>query len=152
MLLPVRLLIVTAILLSGCTTTKKVAVSSFRVIDTPAHYIRKKIDASDTTTTTTTTTTGGASDVVTNPGAPVAPMTQTATTEQRVASQTAPKTADNRSNGSTTVQHKSAPATTTHPSSAVEFPTARPVPGKPGFVYSVDPKGGIVDVTGYKSG
>jgi hypothetical protein len=152
MLLPVRLLIVTAILLSGCTTTKKVAVSSFRVIDTPAHYIRKKIDASDTTTTTTTTTTGGASDVVTNPGAPVAPVTQTATTEQRVASQSAPKTADNRSNASTTVQHKSAPATTTHPSSAVEFPTARPVPGKPGFVYSVDPKGGIVDVTGYKSG
>ena len=153
MLLPVRLLIVTAILLSGCTTTKKVAVSSFRVIDTPAHYIRKKIDASDTTTTTTTTTTtGGASDVVTNPGAPVAPVTQTATTEQHVGSQNAPKTADNRSNASTTVPHKSAPATTTHPSSAVEFPTARPVPGKPGFVYSVDPKGGIVDVTGYKSG
>jgi hypothetical protein len=33
-----------------------------------------------------------------------------------------------------------------------EYPTARPVPGKPGFVYSIDPNGGMVDVTGYKSG
>jgi hypothetical protein len=45
--------------------------------------------------------------------------------------------------------------TTTPPppaSTAEQFPTARPVPDKPGFVYSVDPKGGIIDVTGYKSG
>jgi hypothetical protein len=33
-----------------------------------------------------------------------------------------------------------------------QFPIARPVPGKPGYVYSVDPKGGIVDVTGYNPG
>ena len=33
-----------------------------------------------------------------------------------------------------------------------EAPVARPVPGKPGYVYSLDPQGGIVDVTGYKSG
>jgi len=33
-----------------------------------------------------------------------------------------------------------------------EFPTARPVPGKAGHVYSIDPKGGIIDVTGYKTG
>jgi hypothetical protein len=26
------------------------------------------------------------------------------------------------------------------------------VPGRPGYVYSTDPNGGIVDVTGYKSG
>jgi hypothetical protein len=26
------------------------------------------------------------------------------------------------------------------------------VPGKPGFVYSIDSNGGMVDVTGYKSG
>ncbi|MEO5719955.1 MAG: hypothetical protein ABIR71_00610 [Chthoniobacterales bacterium] len=43
-------------------------------------------------------------------------------------------------------------ASTPRPKSATQFPTAKPVPGKPGYVYSVDPKGGIVDVTGYKAG
>jgi hypothetical protein len=33
-----------------------------------------------------------------------------------------------------------------------DFPIARPVPGRPGFVYSLDPNGGIVDVNGYKPG
>ena len=45
-----------------------------------------------------------------------------------------------------------APRATPPPASEEQFPTARPVPDKPGFVYSVDAKGGIVDVTGYKSG
>ncbi len=50
---------------------------------------------------------------------------------------------------------RSAPPTATPRPKAVatqQFPTAKPVPGKPGYVYSIDPKGGIVDVTGYKSG
>jgi hypothetical protein len=34
-----------------------------------------------------------------------------------------------------------------------QFPTAKPVPGKPGYVFSpFDPSGGYVDVTGYTSG
>ena len=33
------------------------------------------------------------------------------------------------------------------------LPTAKPVPGKPGYVFSpFDPSGGYVDVTGYTSG
>ncbi|PYI89483.1 MAG: hypothetical protein DMF03_07490, partial [Verrucomicrobia bacterium] len=44
-----------------------------------------------------------------------------------------------------------APRTTT--SSAAQFPVAKPVPGKPGYVFSpYDPNGGYVDVTGYQSG
>jgi hypothetical protein len=34
-----------------------------------------------------------------------------------------------------------------------QLPTAKPVPGKPGYVFSpFDPSGGYVDVTGYTSG
>ncbi|HSV62527.1 MAG TPA: hypothetical protein VLH83_04215, partial [Chthoniobacterales bacterium] len=34
-----------------------------------------------------------------------------------------------------------------------QIPTAKPVPGKPGYVFSpFDPSGGYVDVTGYASG
>jgi hypothetical protein len=37
--------------------------------------------------------------------------------------------------------------------SAAQFPVAKPVPGKPGYVFSpYDPNGGYVDVTGYQSG
>src|SRR4051812_38409863 len=92
MLLPVRLLIASAIVLTGCTTAKKVAVSSFRVIDTPAQYVRKKIDASEETTTTATTT-AGASDVVTHPGAPVVAPPPTATTQRRTTASTHESTA-----------------------------------------------------------
>ncbi len=52
--------------LGGCRTAQDVAVSSFRVIDAPANYVRKKIDGSNPPpTTTTTTTTSVASDSVT---------------------------------------------------------------------------------------
>src|SRR4051812_39841558 len=130
MLLPVRLLIASAIVLTGCTTAKKVAVSSFRVIDTPAQYVRKKIDASEETTTTATTT-AGASDVVTNPGAPVvAPPPPTATTQRRTTASTHESTASTGPDA-TSVERKSAPSANTRPagSQSPQFPTARVVPG-----------------------
>jgi hypothetical protein len=38
-------------------------------------------------------------------------------------------------------------------SSQAQFPTAKPVPGKPGYVFSpFDPSGGYVDVNGYTAG
>ena len=39
------------------------------------------------------------------------------------------------------------------PSSLPQFPVAKSVPGKPGLVYNpFDPKGGLIDVSGYASG
>ncbi len=55
---------------AGCRTAKDVAVTSFRVIDAPAHYIRRHIDEEPGTATTTTTTTTYQSDAVT-PGTPI---------------------------------------------------------------------------------
>ncbi|MBA2743616.1 MAG: hypothetical protein H0U43_04790 [Chthoniobacterales bacterium] len=155
MLTVARLLIVTALVLTGCRTAKRAAVSTFRVIDAPARYVRDRIEPEDgqtTTTTTTQTTVGGASDVA-RPGRPLPPPTvqSSATAPQRTITQSRPS-ATPRPTVPTT---RTDTAATTQPSPTApttNFPTARQVPGKPGFVYSTDPKGGMIDVTGYKSG
>ena len=143
-----RLALFLALLFAGCTATRNVAVSTFRVLDTPHRLIRERFDSPETTTTTTTTT--ETSDVV-HPGRPVEPRAQT----QRRTTQTQPASTP-RSPGTSTAATQPKPrlSATPRPSPAqtAQFPTAKPVPGKPGYVYSVDPKGGIVDVTGYKSG
>lgn len=158
-----RVLLASAVLLTGCYTTKRVAVSTFRVLDAPANYIRHKIDESDapeTTTTTTTTTTQPPMSDVTTPGRAVntaPPPPPRTTTQRRVASETHTTTSPRPRNDTasstarkSTTQSKSASASNTQ--TTTSFPTAKPVPGKPGFVYSIDPKGGIIDVTGYKPG
>lgn len=136
------ILIAAGLVFTGCHTAQKVAVSSFRVIDAPANYLRHKLDNVDdqTTTTTTTTTT---SDVA-NPGYPVQPTPRPVV--RRSPSPTTART--------TATPRKSVPAATPRAaaSQAPEFPVARAVPGRPGYVYSLDPNGGMIDVTGYKSG
>lgn len=151
---PRLLLLSGLVLFSGCHTAKKVAVSSFRVIDTPARFVRDRIEPEEPTSTTSTTTT--TTDVV-NPGHPVVAATAT----QRPAPSSS-RTTPNRTANSTPAASRapvrsetrpSATATPRPPSASGQgFPTARPVPGKPGYVYSIDPNGGIIDVNGYKSG
>lgn len=152
----VCILILGSVIFTGCRTAKKVAVTSFRVVDAPAQFIRNRIDATEdgTTTTTTTTTTTGPSDV-TNPGYPVTqpppgppPTRPTVTTQNRTTApgagtQTPP--AAPRRPPPTASPRPAAPQTP-------QFPVARPVPGRPGYVYSLDPNGGMIDVTGYKPG
>ncbi len=164
MLLAARLLILSAIVLTGCRTAKKAAVSTFRVIDAPARYVRDRIDPDDGTTVTTTTTTqtspNGVSDVVT-PGRPIAPGTA-----PRSATSTPPRTAtgsrpspsprtsvqSTRADTAPTTQPQPSVATSQPtPAPASDLPTARPVPGKPGFVFITDSTR-MIDVTGYKSG
>jgi len=141
--------------LCGCRTAHDVAVTSFRVIDAPANYVRRHIDQPSTTTTTTTTTTAS-SDAVTpgrtvpvNANQPPPQQRQVASTKpppndpSRVAANTAPE----RPRASTS------PAPRTVADSATEFPTAKAVPGKPGYVFSpFDPSGGYVDVNGFTPG
>ncbi|MGZ5024615.1 MAG: hypothetical protein ACXWBS_07100 [Chthoniobacterales bacterium] len=135
-----RFLLLSAIVFAGCHTTEKVAVSTFHVIDAPAKYVRDHIDHTETTTTTTTTT-AGVSDVTT-PGRPVNAPPPKVVSHETSTGRGATSTT------SATTPKSSTPTTATKE----QFPTAKPVPGKPGYVYSVDAKGGIVDVTGYKSG
>ncbi len=155
MLTVARLLILTALVLTSCRSAKKAAVSTFRVIDAPARYVRDRIDSEDGTisTTTTTQTTVGQSDVV-NPGRPIDSATRRTVTEQRPPATPRPSTQTTRTETAATSEPRATatPARKSTPAPTVDFPTARPVPGKPGFVYSIDPNGGMVDVTGYKSG
>jgi hypothetical protein len=123
-------------LFSGCKTAHDVAVSSFRVLDAPANYVRRHIDGQSQTTTTTTPT--ASSDTVTTPGRTVTPS---ATQPPR----SSPPPVTERS--------KPSPGPSRTASTQAQLPTAKPVPGKPGYVFSpFDPSGGYVDVTGYTSG
>lgn len=141
-----RLLLLGSIIFAGCGTTKRVAVSTFRVLDAPHRYVRERIDPEETTTVTTTTVTQS-SDVVT-PGRPVEPVNQ-----RRVPPPTAGARSTSRPRAGTGATPSRPPSgARSAPTQPRGFPTAKPVPGKPGYVYSVDPKGGIIDVTGYKSG
>ena len=147
-----RLLFCGVIVLSGCQAMHDVAVTSFHVIDAPAKYVREHIDQNETTTTTTTTT---VSDVTT-PGTPVASPTPRVvhreTSTRKTASVESTSSTEKKEATASSRKTSSGPTPNPRPPQTTQFPTAKPVPGKPGYVYSIDPKGGIIDVTGYKSG
>jgi hypothetical protein len=160
-----RALIFTAVLLGGCRATRDVAVTSYhvtrgvavgsyRVATAPVHYALKgHRDDSSTTATTTETM----SSDVTTPGEPV-PAPKMAVTQQqsplteRVPNRSTPVAP--RVSRTETAQAKTKPSPSTHAASAqLEFPTAKSIPGKPGYVLSpFDANGRYVDVSGYTSG
>ena len=150
-----RLMMLSATFFVGCRTAHNVAVSSFRVIDAPANYVRRHIDDDEGTTTTTTTTTYP-SDVVT-PGQPIVtpPPPQRRRTVERHASIEADRerSATIRENQESKPKTSSSSPRTASATPNSKIPYAKPVPGKPGYVYSpFDPNGGYVDVTGYAAG
>ena len=154
------------IFLVGCGTTRDVAVTSYhvtrgvavgsyRVATAPVHYALRRHGTESSTTTATETT----SSDVTVPGQPM-PAPELASAHQqrprveseRVQSQsssTAPRTTHKE-----TTQAKPKPSPSSHASApGGEFPTAKSVPGKPGYVFSpFDSSGRYVDVSGYGSG
>jgi hypothetical protein len=150
-----RILFLGGILLGGCSTAHDVAVSSFRVLDAPANYVRRRIDEPGSTVTSTTTTTTVASDSVT-PGRHVVASTRESQRRQSTAPvQPRPGATPRISQTTTTEKPKPSPnqAPRTVDSQPAQYPTAKVVPGKPGYVFSpYDPNGGYVDVNGYASG
>lgn len=139
-----RYLILSAMFLVGCRTAHNVAVTSFRVIDAPANYVRRHIDEPATGTTTPSTT--SRSDVKT-PGQPMVTTTLPRTT------QTQRTVADSGTSVEGTAEPKPRNVSQNATPGPPSPPYAKPVPGKPGYVYSpFDPNGGYVDVTGYASG
>lgn len=148
---------IAVLLCSGCRTAEQVAVTSFRVIDTPAAYVRRHLDTGEQTTTTTTVT----SDRVT-PGHPVdvAPpppprriAAETRSTTQRPVTTATPRPSPRASDQNVAARSSATPSARNADNQPAQFPTAKPVPGKPGYVFSpFDPSGGYVDVSGYPSG
>ena len=159
-----RPLLVAAVLLTGCGTTRNVAVSSYhvtrdvavgsyRVATAPVHYALKGRGKPKMVGTTDVT-----SSDVTEPGYPVS-TSQAASTSQRrskvqtESSQSSARTASQDARRETTQQNQgpSSPAHASYPQT--QFPTAKAVPEKPGYVFSpFDSSGRYVDVSGYASG
>jgi len=142
-----RPLLMATVLLAGCGTTRNVAVSSYhvtrdvavgsyRVATAPVHYALKGRGKPKMVGTTEAT-----SSDVTEPGYPVS-TSQAASTPQR---RSKVQTESSQSSARTSSAHTSYPQS--------QFPTAKAVPEKPGYVFSpFDSSGRYVDVSGYASG
>ena len=152
-----RAMVLGAVLLAGCGTTRNVAqtsyhvtrdvaVGSYRVATAPVHYALRRHNEP--------TMVGIESDV-TQPGYPAA-STQVASAPQprRNADKAKPqkpskKTSPVAYSGTTQPEPKPSPAA----QASSTFPTAKAVPDKPGYVFSpFDSSGRYVDVSGYTPG
>ena len=146
-----RALIFATVFLVGCEATHNVAVTSYhvtrgvavgsyRVATAPVHYALKRHPDDSST-----------SSDVTTPGQPV-PAREMAAAQRRP--QTGSSTVPPRVSHTETAQAKPKPSPSSRSSSAqVEFPTAKAVPGKPGYVVSpFDSSGRYVDISGYTAG
>src|SRR4029453_1872580 len=137
----------------GCRTAENVASTSAAFITAPAHYVSRKLGGEQTTTETTDTTVYENQPVETAPPPPQpsparSPRTITSTT---TTASSPPQQDETHSTSATS--HPSATPRSLSTNSAAQFPVAKPVPGKPGYVFSpYDPNGGYVDVSGYPAG
>ena len=139
-----------AFLLSSCSTAEHVASTSAAVVTAPARFVSNKLRGEERTDTTVYE----APPVETEPPPPQptparSPRTVTSTTT--TASSPSPQSETRPLTAAT--PRPSATPRVSSTNAATQFPVARPVPNKPGYVFSpYDPNGGYVDVTGYPSG
>jgi hypothetical protein len=161
-----RSLLFLALLLAGCGTTRDVAVSSYhvtrdvavgsyRVATSPVHYALRRHSNEPTMVGTT----DAIDSDVTEPGHPAQSTQVASSAPQRrpdadtVNSQKLSKT----SRGVDQTEKTQPEPKPSEPSEASSippaFPTAKAVPGKPGYVFSpFDSSGRYVDVSGYTPG
>ena len=160
-----RAMVLGAVLLAGCGTTRNVAVSSYhvtrdvavgsyRVATAPVHYALRRHSNEPTMVGTTDAIESDASQ----PGHPAAtahvasapqPRRKADTTRSRKLAKTTPQGSDTEitQSGATATPPSQASSTST------AFPTAKAVPDKPGYVFSpFDSSGRYVDVSGYTPG
>jgi hypothetical protein len=164
------LLLFTVVLLAGCGTTRDVAVGSYkvtrgaavgsykvaravavgsyRVASAPVHYATRKSDEPRMVGTTEATE----SDV-TEPEQAGPPSEAASASQRRPKPETESSQTSHVARRETT-QVNPKPSTSARVSSAqTEFPTAKAVPGKSGYVFSpFDASGRYVDVSGYAPG
>jgi hypothetical protein len=132
--------------------TRDVAVGSYRVATAPVRYAFKRRDEPRMVETTEAMP----SDV-TEPGQPVPPSEVAAAPQRRPQIETKTSESPRRTAprvARETTQAKPKPSPPPQVSSAqTEFPTAKTVPDKPGYVFSpFDSSGRYVDVSGYAPG
>ena len=156
-----RVLMFAVILLGGCRAsrdvavtsyhvTRGVAVGSYRVATAPVHYVlRRHGDEASPTVTMETTSSGEAKPMPASDVAVTQPQSQPAAERSSNRSPVV-----SRANRKEAAQAGPKPSPSSRSSSAqVEFPTAKAVPGKPGYVVSpFDSSGRYVDISGYTAG
>jgi hypothetical protein len=160
-----RAMVLGAVLLAGCGTTRNVAqtsyhvtrdvaVGSYRVATAPVHYAFKRRSNEPTMVGTT----DAIESDVTEPGR-LAASTQVASAPQprrkadTTRSQKPPKTTPPVAYSETTQPEPRTSPPAQASSTSTAFPTAKAVPDKPGYVFSpFDSSGRYVDVSGYTPG
>jgi hypothetical protein len=166
-----RLLMFVPLLVAGCRATQDVAVTSYhvtrgaavgsykvaravavgsyRVATAPVHYATRKVSGEPTMVGTTETT----SSDVRQPGQRMPPEMASApqTAAERRQSQNSSEVPRTTRKETT---HYSTKAGSSRPSASQEnFPTAKSVPGKAGYVFSpFDTEGRYVDISGFAPG
>lgn len=145
------------VVVSGCRTTRTVARGTARVVTAPAHFVGRKIRGDERSVDSDRIY--EAQPVAELPTAPPPRSIARATPSIRpesersertvAAGSTSPSSAP-AANPRISAPPPAAPRSSPSPV-AEEFPTAKSVPGKPGYVYSPF-DGTMIDVTGFASG
>jgi hypothetical protein len=136
----------------GCQTAENVASTSAAVVTAPVRYVSKKLGGEPETTDTTVYENQPVETAPPPPQPTPSPAPRTITSTTTTASPP-PQQSETHPSTSPTSHSTAAPPRSSSTSSAAQFPVAKPVPGKPGYVFSpYDPNGGYVDVSGYPSG
>jgi hypothetical protein len=160
-----RAMVLGAVLLAGCGTTRNVAVSSYhvtrdvavgsyRVATAPVHYALGRHSNEPTMVGTTDAIESdvsqpGRSVPTTNVASASKPSRKADATRSQKPSRTTPPVAYSE----TTQPEPRTSSPTQASSTSAAFPTAKAVPDKPGYVYSpFDSSGRYVDVSGYTPG
>jgi hypothetical protein len=131
----------------GCRTAENVASTSAAVVTAPVHLFRHGEHSN------TETTVYEGQPVEAMPPQPTAtPLRSPQTVTSSTTTSPLPQQDETRPSTAVTPRSSATPRSSSS-NSAAQFPVAKPVPGKPGYVFSpYDPNGGYVDVTGYQSG
>jgi hypothetical protein len=137
------------ICLSGCHTARNVVVSSYHAVTAPVTFVGRQVAKPWSKKSEARSQ---PSDV-TMPGHEVATVPSPTPPPRRVSAEARPKTVPRiTSNERSPAKAKPSPSPRAV-STQTEFPTAKAVPGKPGYVFSpFDPNGRYVDVSGYTPG
>ena len=121
---------------------RAVAVESYHVASAPVHYATRKGTHEPKMVGTSEAT----SSDVTEPGQPIPPKTAAERRQSQASSASASRTQRETPQSSTNAYSRAS-------ASQANFPTAKAVPGKPGYVFSpLDAEGKYVDVSGYAPG
>jgi hypothetical protein len=124
------------------------------VVTAPAHFVSKTFRGEQTTTETMDTTVYENQPVVTTPPPPQpTPARSPGTITSTTTTASSPPQQNETHPSTSATSHAGVTPQSSSTNSAAQFPVAKPVPGKPGYVFSpYDPNGGYVDVSGYPSG